>query len=86
MTKKIVRVGIIGHIDHGMTTLSAAALAASKAEGVHEVVRDSETPPERRINAKQVEEYLITNPYKDLNPRPLTRKERREQERKSKKK
>jgi translation elongation factor EF-Tu-like GTPase len=86
MAKKTVRVGIVGHVDHGKTTLSAAVLAASKVGGIHEVEGDFTEPVEVGTNVEHVKEYVITNPYKDLEMRPLTRKERREQERKSKKK
>lgn len=65
MTKEIIKVGVIGHVDYGKTTLTSAISSALASKGLQETKTIDEIIEEERGIQIMKSHPLIIGPVKD---------------------
>jgi len=83
MKDKIINIGVIGHVDHGKTTLTAAIASVIASKGIEQLKTIDEIIEEERSYKLEAPPELHLN-YFDVKDGKQSRRERRANERKSK--
>jgi translation initiation factor 2 gamma subunit (eIF-2gamma) len=82
MKDKIINIGVIGHVDHGKTTLTAAIASVMASKGIEQLKTIDEIIEEERSYKFEAPPELHLNCF-DVKDGKQSRRERRANERKS---